>query len=115
MGESFSDRIDMAFDLAELEIKSIPINVLLPIKGTPLESLDTLTEDEILRTIAAFRFINPEADIRMAAGRLLIKENGRRAFESGISSTITGNMLTTTGATIESDIKMLKSMKRDIC
>ena len=115
MGESFSDRIDMAFDLAELEIKSIPINVLLPIKGTPLESLDTLTEEEILRTIAAFRFINPEADIRMAAGRLLIKENGRRVFESGISSTITGNMLTTTGATIESDIKMLKSMKRDIC
>ncbi|MBR6403962.1 MAG: biotin synthase BioB [Eubacterium sp.] len=112
MGESFGDRIDMAFDLAELEIKSIPINVLLPIKGTPLESIQNLSEEEILRTIAAFRFINPEADIRMAAGRILIKDNGKKAFESGISSTITGNMLTTTGSTIERDISMLKSMGR---
>ena len=114
MGESFSDRIDMAFDLYELEIKSIPINVLLPIKGTPLEHINTLNEEEILRTIAAFRFINPEADIRMAAGRLLIKENGKRAFESGISSTITGNMLTTTGSTIQSDINLLQRMGRRV-
>ena len=114
MGESFSDRIDMAFDLYELEIKSIPINVLLPIKGTPLEHINTLNEEEILRAIAAFRFINPEADIRMAAGRLLIKENGKRAFESGISSTITGNMLTTTGSTIQGDINLLQRMGRRV-
>lgn len=112
MGESFEDRVNMAFDLAELEIKSIPINVLLPIKGTPFEKLRKLTEEEILRTIAVFKFINPEADIRLAAGRLLIKENGKRAFEGGISSIITGNMLTTTGSTIAKDVEMLKKMKR---
>lgn len=114
MGESMDDRIDMAFDLAELGIKSIPINSLLPIPGTPLENLPTLTREEILRTVAMFRYINPESSIRLAAGRLLVGENGRRAFESGASSTITGNMLTTTGSTIRSDREMLIEMGREV-
>ncbi len=114
MGESMDDRIEMALDLSELGIRSIPINTLLPIPGTPLEDLLQLTGDEILRTVAMFRFINPEADIRLAAGRKLIEENGKRAFEGGASAAITGNMLTTTGSTIKSDRAMLTSIGRDI-
>lgn len=113
MGESWEDRIDMAVSLAEVGVDSIPINALMPIKGTPLENLESLTEDEILRTIAIFRYINPEADIRLAAGRALMKNDGEMAFKSGASATITGNMLTTVAAaTIQSDRKMLQNIGR---
>ena len=112
MGETMDDRIDMAFTLSELGIASIPINTLIPIPGTPLENLPVLTSDEILRTIAIFRFINPESNIRLGAGRKLIPGNGRAAFTGGASATITGNMLTTSGSTIKSDIEMLTEMRR---
>ena len=114
MGETFNDRIDMALTLAELGIKSIPINALIPIPNTPLGTLKSLSEAEILRTVAIFRFINPEAHIRIAAGRLLVSNNGKALFEKGASATITGNMLTTTGSTIQSDRAMFKSMGREI-
>ena len=114
MGETMDDRIDMALDLMELEIKSIPINSLIPIKGTALEGLPQLTEEEILRTVALFRFINPEADIRLAAGRSLIKNDGERAFVGGASATITGKMLTTSGSTIKSDMEMFRRLGRTL-
>ena len=115
MGETWDDRLDMAISLAELGIDSIPINALMPIPGTPLENLDRLTEDDILRTVAFFRYINPEANIRLGAGRALLTNDGETAFRAGASATITGNMLTTTAcATIRSDKDMLTGMGRDI-
>lgn len=115
MGEAWEDRLDMAISLAELGIDSIPINALMPIEGTPLENQPQLTEDEILRTIAFFRYINPEANIRLAAGRALLTNDGESAFQSGASATITGNMLTTAAcATIRSDKQMLESLGRDV-
>lgn len=115
MGETWEDRLDMAVSLAELGIDSIPINALMPIKGTPLENQPRLTEDEILRTIAFFRYINPEANIRLAAGRALLTNDGELAFQSGASATITGNMLTTVAcATIRSDKQMLENLGRDV-
>lgn len=115
MGETWEDRLDMAVSLAELGIDSIPINALMPIEGTPLENQPRLTEDEILRTIAFFRYINPEANIRLAAGRALLTNDGEIAFQSGASATITGNMLTTVAcATIRSDRQMLENLGRDV-
>lgn len=115
MGETWEDRLDMAVSLAELGIDSIPINALMPIPGTPLEHMPRLTEDEILRTIAIFRYINPEANIRLAAGRALLTNDGETAFKAGASATITGNMLTTAAcATIRSDRAMLADMGRDV-
>ena len=115
MGETWKDRLDMAVSLAELGIDSIPINALMPIEGTPLENQPRLTEDEILRTIAFFRYINPEANIRLAAGRALLTNDGEIAFQSGASATITGNMLTTVAcATIRSDKQMLENLGRDV-
>ena len=115
MGETWEDRLDMAVSLSELGITSIPINALIPIPGTPLEKEPRLTEDDILRTIAFFRYINPLANIRLAAGRALLTEDGRTAFQSGASATITGNMLTTVAcATIRSDRKMLADLGRDV-
>ena len=114
MGETWEDRIDMAVSLAELGIQSIPLNALIPLPGTPFEDLPRLTEDEILRTVAIFRFLNPTAAIRMAADRSIIKSAGRGAFCSGASAAITGNMLTTTGSTIASDRQMLTQLGRDV-
>lgn len=115
MGETWEDRLDMAISLAELGIDSIPINALMPIEGTPLENQPQLTEDEILRTIAFFRYINPEANIRLAAGRALLTNDGEIAFQAGASATITGNMLTTAAcATIRSDKQMLENLGRDV-
>ena len=114
MGESWEDRLDMAVSLAELGIESIPINALMPIAGTPLENMPQLTEDEILRTVAFFRFINPTANIRLAAGRAIMENNGERAFSGGASATITGNMLTTSSSTIRSDREMLERMGRNV-
>ena len=114
MGENMDDRIDMALELSELGIGSIPINSLIPIPHTPLENLPTLTEDEILRTVAIFRYINPKSNIRLGAGRKLITENGIAAFKGGASATITGNMLTTSGSTIKSDREILTALGRAI-
>ena len=114
MGETWEDRIDMAISLAELGIQSIPINALMPIEGTPLEELPQLTEADILRTVALFRYINPTANVRLAAGRGLCEGDGRQAFCSGASATITGNMLTTSGSTIASDRQMLTSLGREV-
>ena len=115
MGETWEDRLDMAISLAELGIDSIPINALMPIPGTPLENLPRLSEEDILRTIALFRYINPDANIRLAAGRALLTNDGEIAFKSGASATITGNMLTTVAcATIRSDRQMLTDLGRDV-
>lgn len=114
MGETWEDRIDMAVSLSELGVSSIPINALMPIKGTPLEGLEQLSEEDILRTIAIFRYIVPTADIRLAAGRNLMDECGKQAFLSGANATITGDMLTTSGNNIRGDIEMLGAMGFDI-
>lgn len=110
LGESREDRIDMAIELRSLGVISIPINSLMPIKGTPLENQEALSEEEILRTIAIFRFINPKANIRLAAGRSLLSNNGDKAFKAGANATITGNLLTTCGNKICDDRTMIKSL-----
>lgn len=115
MGETWEDRLDMAVSLAEVGVSSIPINALMPVPGTPLENRESLSEADILRTVAIFRYINPETHIRLAAGRALLTNDGEKAFRSGASATITGNMLTTVAcATIRSDIEMLRNMGRNV-
>ena len=110
MGETWHDRIDMALCLSDLKVRSIPINALTPIEGTPLAGRERLSEEDILRTTAIFRYINPTAYIRLAAGRNLMKNSGKEAFVSGANATITGDMLTTSGNNIRSDIEMLSDL-----
>lgn len=110
MGESNEDRVDMAIELRELGIASIPINILMPIKGTPLENAEKLSEEEMLRTISIFRFVNPKANIRLAGGRIKLNKNGYDAFKCGANATITGNLLTTCGKGILQDRNMIKEL-----
>lgn len=103
MGESMEQRIELAVTLRELGVLSIPVNILNPIKGTSLENIPPLSDDEIVRTIALFRIINPEAYIRFAGGRTLIKHLERRLLHCGMNGSIVGDMLTTSGSDIETD------------
>lgn len=114
MGETWEDRLDMALSLAELNVDSIPINALMPIKGTPFENQARISAEDILRTVAMFRYIHPTAEIRLAAGRAIMENSGQAAFRSGANATITGDMLTTTGSDIQSDLKMLAEMGFDL-
>lgn len=110
MGETITDRIKLAFELKSLQIQSIPINILNPVKGTPLEYTKRLEQNDILKTIAIFRFINPKASIRLAGGRNLIDNFGKGCFRAGANATISGNYLTTSGNKINDDIEMIKSL-----
>lgn len=110
MGESWEDRIDMAMELRELGIMSIPVNMLNPISNTPFENIKPITEDDMRRITAIYRFINPKAFIRLAGGRGLLKDKGKSCFLSGANAAITGDMLTTAGISIETDKKMIEDI-----
>ncbi len=110
MGETMALRIELAVALRELAVDSIPINILNPIPGTPLEGTPRLSDEEILTTMALFRFVNPRAWIRFAGGRTLILGIQDKALRAGINATIVGDMLTTKGITMEEDITHIQSL-----
>ena len=114
LGENVEDRIDMALTLRELDIHSVPVNVLNPISGPPLEHCIPLTEDEVRRIVAVYRFLLPDASIRLAGGRGLLHDKGRACFLSGANAAISGDMLTTAGITVETDRRMLQELGYEV-
>ncbi len=110
MGETIIQRIGLAFALRSLGVKSVPVNILSPIPGTPLENVPLLPEKEILRTIAIFRFILPDAALRFAGGRARLSDKTTlEAYRIGINASIMGDMLTTAGADIGKDMARIHS------
>jgi biotin synthase len=109
-GESMADRIDMAFELRELGVDSIPLNIMTPIPGTPLAEVQIPGLEEILTVIALFRFINPEVTIRIAGGRQQLGDQHALCFSSGANGAMVGNYLTTAGTSIEEDLATFRSM-----
>ena len=114
MGESFEQRLELAFELRELEILSIPLNILTPIKETPFEDITALSVAEVLTCVAMFRFINPMAVIRLAGGRTLLGKEHKRCFSSGANGAIVGNYLTTGGNSLGEDIAMFRALGFDV-
>ena len=110
LGETMEDRIDMALELRELGVLSIPVNILNPIKGTPFENNKLLTNDEICRIVAVYRFLIPNGAIRLAGGRGLLQDKGESCFLSGANAAISGDMLTTSGITIKEDMNLLNKI-----
>ncbi len=108
MGETLAQRVEMAFALRELEVTSIPLNILNPIEGTPLFGTEPLSREEILKTFALFRIINPTAEIRACAGREVnLQDEQGKLLDAGIDGLLTGDYLTTTGTTPEKDRDMI--------
>lgn len=110
LGETMEDRIDMVLTARSLGVKSIPMNLLNPIPGTPYEHRTPLTNDEACRCAAVFRFLIPDASIRLAGGRGLVGDKGKACFQSGANAAISGDMLTTAGITVETDLALIKEL-----
>ena len=104
VGESWEDRVDMALAIRELDVEGTPLNILLPIPGTPLEHNRRVTPVEAAKTFAIFRLINPAKMLKLTAGR----ETSMKDFQgllmlSGANSLMTGGYLTTRGRSIADD------------
>lgn len=108
MGETLEHRLELAFELRDLEVMSIPINFLTPIANTPFEDVEPLSLSEILTCIAMFRFINPHAVVRLAGGRNQLGEEQYKSFSAGANGAIVGNYLTTAGNSLSEDLKRIQ-------
>jgi biotin synthase len=104
VGETMEDRIDLAFTLQELDVTVIPLNVLVPIPGTPLERQPPLSVVEIAKSFAIFRLVNPTKIIKFAAGReTIMKDFQGLLMLAGANGFITGGYLTTRGREVADD------------
>lgn len=108
IGETDDHIIELALDLRELNVDSIPINFLIPIKGTPFESMHNLTPMKCLKIIALFRYVLPDKEIIICGGRdYNLGELHAMVFYAGASGIMTGNYLTREGRTLEKDLDMI--------
>ncbi|MDD5007465.1 MAG: biotin synthase BioB [Syntrophorhabdaceae bacterium] len=115
LGENMVHRIELAMTLKEADVDSIPINILNPIPGTPLENVLPLTPIEVLLTVAIFRFILPGKDIKLCGGK---EKNLRQLLPlsiiAGCNSLMTGNYLTTLGRDTVHDIEMIRDLGLEV-
>lgn len=111
LGETWQDRIDMAFALKDLGVDSVPINFLIPIQGTALGHRQPLHPIEALKIISLYRFILPRQEIRVCGGRIqVLGEFSAMIFFAGADGMITGNYLTTAGRSPEDDLRLLNTL-----
>lgn len=114
IGESWEDRIDLALTERDFQPESVPINLLNPVKGTPMGNYEVLGEEEVQRIVAIYRFLLPKAYIRIAAGRDYLEDTGISCFLAGSNASITGDMVTVKGVSIEKDLENIKQIDYDL-
>ena len=110
MGERDEDVADMALALRDQGVQSIPLNFLIPIDGTPLHSANDLTPRYCLKTLAMFRFANPDCELRIAGGREIHLGNLQPLGLYAANSVFVGDYLTTQGQAAEADYKMIEEL-----
>lgn len=104
MGETMDDRLDFAFELRDLGVDSVPMNILNPIPGTPLADVPLIGEEEIIRTAAVWRMVMPKVSIRFAGGRMRLSHDSMlRLMRGGVNGVLMGDMLTTVSNTVAED------------
>ena len=104
LGETMAQRVEMAIALQELDVESIPLNLLSAIPGTDLQDAAPVSDEEILTTFAMFRFTNPKSTIRFGAGRIKIQHMQERALKAGMNAALIGDLLTTIGTKMDEDV-----------
>lgn len=114
MGESLTQRVELAATLRKLNVESVPLNFLSPVDGTPMADREPMKPMEILRAIATYRYMLPRAEIRIAGGRQFLGDMQSMIFMAGASGVMIGNYLTTQGRQVEDDLKMIRDLKLDV-
>ncbi|MCM1518826.1 MAG: biotin synthase BioB [Pseudoflavonifractor sp.] len=111
MGESMRQRLELARECGETGAVSVPINILNPFPGTPLEDMPLISEDEIVRTVALFRFMLPKLTLRFAGGRKRLSSNAvARILRGGMNGVLVGDMLNSVGNNIARDRQLFESL-----
>jgi len=113
MGESPEQRVELAVTLRDEDVRSIPLNFLAAIPGTPVESLEPMRPLDILKTVAMFRLVCPTAEIKVCAGRRHLRDLQSMFLYAGATGIMVGNYLTTAGRPVEEDIQLLKDLEVD--
>lgn len=115
LGESPRQRLELAFTLREMGVDSVALNFLHPIPGTPLEGNKPLPPLEILTSVALFRLILPDKDIRICGGREFgLRELHPLVFWAGANGIMIGNYLTTRGRDHRADLQMIRDLEMEV-
>jgi len=111
LGENWEDRVDLALALSDLEVDSVPLNFLMPIRGTPCQFQPPLAAEDALGIIAIFRMMLPRAEIRIGGGREhVLGEMQSKIFLAGANGMMVGDYLTTKGRAQEEDLRMIEHL-----
>jgi biotin synthase len=108
MGETHDDVIDLAYALRDMNVRSVPVNFLIPIEGTPFGAIDSLNPRHCLRVLALYRFILPSQEIRIAGGREVHLRSMQAMGLYAANSIFIGDYLTTQGQTARADYEMIR-------
>lgn len=115
LGETWQDRIDIGMALREIGPDSVPLNFLIPIRGTRLESRNPLESVEALKIISLFRFLLPGREVRVCGGRAqTLGQFNSFVFLAGADGILSGNYLTTSGRCFEDDIRLIRQQGLEI-
>lgn len=115
MGETMRDRLELAEMARDAGASSIPVNILQPIKGTPLENVERLSEDEIARSVALMRLVAPKCTLHFAGGRAQLSRKAMAdILRGGMNGALVGNMLTTVGNNTDEDYNLFKETGYEI-
>ncbi|MDD3088947.1 MAG: biotin synthase BioB [Candidatus Omnitrophica bacterium] len=112
LGETWEDRLDMAMTLDGLNVDAVPLNFLIPVKGTLMEGAPSIGKEDALRTISLFRLVMPARDIKIIAGReTVFREDQERIFRAGANGIMVGGYLTTGGQSFEEDMVLSEAAR----
>ena len=115
MGETWAHRVEMALDLRDIDVDSVPINFLNPRPGTPLAEKNDLTPVDCLKIIALYRLVLPTKDILVCGGREMnLLDDQSNMFKAGANGLMMGNYLTTSGLDRDHDFDLIESLGMSI-